>query len=75
DDYQSDIQFGEWLRSRRMERGLTLEAAAEKAAMPVERLKGLEMGYSERGITPGEATHLAKLYGLKLEDFLAQATQ
>ncbi len=75
DDYQADIRFGEWLRSQRVRTGLSLEAAAQGAGLTLERLKGLEMGLSERGITRPEATRLCGVYHLELQELLAQAAR
>lgn len=75
DDYQADIRFGEWLRSQRVRTGLSIEAAAQGAGLTMERLKGLEMGLSERGITRTEASRLCGVYRIALEELLAQAAR
>ena len=75
DDFQSDIQFGEWLRSQRVRLGSTIEQAAQLAKIPLERLKALELGLSERGITQNESVRLSTLYKLPLAEVLARATK
>jgi hypothetical protein len=75
DDYQADIRFGEWLRSQRVRVGMSLEDAAKSASLSVERLKGLEMGLSERGITRAEAVRISKVYQIGVDDLLAQAAR
>ncbi len=75
DDYDCDIRFGEWLRSARTKQQLTVEAAAQSAAMPAERLKALELGYSDRGITQDESVRLSKVYRIPLEELLREATR
>lgn len=73
DDYQFDVQFGEWLRQQRDHLQLSLEAAAQQAGMTAERLKGLELGYSQKGITHAESTRLCATYRLSLDEFLKKA--
>jgi transcriptional regulator with XRE-family HTH domain len=75
DDYDSDIRFGEWLRNARTRAELTLETAAQASTIPLERLKALELGYSDRGITRDEASRLAQAYRVPLEDVLHEATR
>lgn len=75
DDYQSDIRFGEWLSSQRTKIGITLEAAAREAAIAVERLKALEKGYCERGITRAESVRLCNVYRVELSELLSQASK
>jgi transcriptional regulator with XRE-family HTH domain len=73
DDYQSDIHFGEWLRKVREQKGLTIERAAREAMIEASRLRALEVGYAERGITRPEATRLSTAYQITLDDLLLQA--
>lgn len=73
DDYQSDIHFGEWLRNIREKSGLSLERVAALTAMEVSRLKALEVGYADRGITLSEAKKLSAAYKVGLEELLEEA--
>ena len=73
DDYAADIRFGEWLRSQRVRVGLSLEESAKLAMITVERLKGLEMGLSGKGITRSEATRLGTAYKLEVHDIIERA--
>jgi hypothetical protein len=75
DDYQADIKFGEWLRAQRVKTGLSLEDASKGAELSVERLKGLETGLSERGVTRPEAVRLCTLYRIDLKDLLSAAAR
>jgi transcriptional regulator with XRE-family HTH domain len=75
DDYQADIRFGEWLRAQRVRAGLSLEDAAKRADLSVGRLKALEMGLSERGVTRVEATKLGAAYSVPLAELLEQASR
>ena len=75
DDYQSDIRFGEWLRTQRVRAGLTLESASTATGLPVDRLKALEMGLSDRGITKAEANKISGLYKIPLHEFLEEASR
>src|SRR5689334_7441788 len=73
DDYQSDVQFGEWLRKQREQKGLTLERASKEAMIETSRLKALEVGYADRGITRSEAVRLCAVYKIAVGEFLTQA--
>ncbi len=75
DDYQADIRFGEWLRSQRVRAGLNLEKAALGCSIPTERLKALEMGLSERGVTRQESVRICSAYKISLNEFLEQAAR
>jgi transcriptional regulator with XRE-family HTH domain len=75
DDYQADICFGEWLRSQRVRTGLTIEKAAEDSNISIQRLKALEMGLSERGITRSESVRVCTVYQVPLQDLLVQAVK
>jgi hypothetical protein len=73
DDYASDVEFGKWLKDRRVAAGLTIEQAGKDGQISVQRLKSLEMGFCERGITRTEATRLCALYRMELKDLLSRA--
>ena len=73
DDYTSDMKFGQWLRDQRAAKGFTIEQAAERTGLSVERIKSLELGYSERGVTKSESTQLCTAYGIGLDLFLERA--
>jgi transcriptional regulator with XRE-family HTH domain len=74
DDYELDINFGYWLKDQRISAGFTLEEAAKKSNVSIQRLKSLEMGYAERGITQAESERLCAVYQIALEDFLKRAS-
>ena len=74
DDYTADIRFGEWLRLKRSNVGLSIEATAKLAELSVRRLKGIEMGLSGRGITGQEAKRLGSVYGIELKEILDRAS-
>lgn len=73
DDYNSDSKFGHWLRQQRVTAGLTLKQAALKTGLTEERIKALEIGYAERGITHAESQKLAAIYKVKLDEFISMA--
>lgn len=73
-DHEIDVEFGQWLRNQRNNCGLTLEVASQKSGVPVERLKSLELGYAEKGITKVESDRLKALYRLDLQELLDRAT-
>ena len=75
DDYSQDMDFGKWLKQLREASGQTIEQIAQKAQLTPERLRSLELGYSERGITKPEATRLAKAYNVETKVFLARAVE
>jgi transcriptional regulator with XRE-family HTH domain len=75
DDYQSDKQFGAWLKEQRTRVGLTLEDAAAKSCIADSRLKSLEVGYAEKGINKDECEKLASLYKIDLKSFLNRAAE
>ncbi len=72
-DHEIDIEFGQWLRDRRTRSGLTLEQAAERSKMPVERLKSLELGYAQRGVTQQESEKICATFKINLQEFLDRA--
>lgn len=72
-DHEIDIEFGVWLRDRRVQCGLTLEQAAARTTVAVERLKSLELGYAEKGITQNESKKICAAYKISLEEFLGRA--
>lgn len=75
DDYQADIRFGEWLRGQRVRAGLSLEKAALGCSIPAERLKALEMGLSDKGITRPESVRICDAYKISLKELLDQAAR
>lgn len=75
DDFAADVKFGEWLREQRNRMGLTLEECAKRAALSVERLKCLELGLSERGITSSEGSRLASVYQVSLAELSGLAAK
>ncbi len=74
-DYESDITFGLWLKDQRVRNGFTIEEASKKAEIPLQRLKSLEIGYAEKGITYAESKKLSGLYKIVLEDFIQRASE
>ncbi|MGZ6369429.1 MAG: helix-turn-helix domain-containing protein [Bdellovibrionota bacterium] len=72
-DFESDSEFGKWLKEQRARCSLTVEEAAQKSGVPVARLKSLEMGYAEKGIIQSECEKLAALYKIALKTFLQHA--
>lgn len=72
-DYDEDVQFGHWLREQRTRVGLTLEQAAATTGVPEARLKSLEMGYAEKGITMSESKKLSATYRVELKELLDKA--
>lgn len=72
-DHEIDIEFGQWLRDRRMGCGLTLEQSAQRTGIPSERLKSLELGYAQKGITSQESQRLCALYRLDAQELLDRA--
>lgn len=73
-DHEIDIEFGQWLRDRRTASGLTLEQAAQRTGLPSERLKSIELGYAQKGITQQESQRLCALYRLDAQELLDRAT-
>ncbi len=73
DDYDSDVQFGAWLREKRVGAGFSLEQVAEKSAISIDRLKSLEVGYADRSITRAESERLSAVYGLTLQECIDRA--
>lgn len=72
-DYEADSNFGRWLRDQRVCMGLTLEQTSLKTGITISRLKALEMGYAERGITHGESEKISAAYKLVLREILSRA--
>jgi hypothetical protein len=75
DDYQSDKQFGAWLKEQITRAGLSLEEASARSCIPDSRLKSLEVGYAEKGINKDECEKLATLYKIDLKSFLQHAAE
>jgi len=75
DDYAQDMDFGKWLKQLRESSGQSIEQIAQLAQITPERLRSLELGYSERGITKAEAERLAKAYKVDKAAFLARAVE
>lgn len=73
DDYTDDMEFGKWLRDQRVNAGLSLEEASEQAEISPQRLKSLEMGLSDKGITHKESERLSKTYRVVLKEILEKA--
>lgn len=73
DDYELDVRFGLWLKEAREKAGLSLTDAARTSRIPEARLKSLEVGYADRGITRRESESLCVVYKVPLENFLRQA--
>jgi hypothetical protein len=74
DDYDSDSKFGHWLREQRITAGLNVKQAALKSGISEERIKALEIGYAERGITHSESQKLSMIYKINLPELLSMAT-
>jgi hypothetical protein len=72
-DYEADIEFGKWMRERRMSAGLSIEQAAIKALMSETRIKSLETGLAVKGIQRKEVEMLSSLYGVAVKEFMAKA--
>ena len=72
-DHEIDIEFGQWLRDTRMQCKLTIEEAARNSALSVERLKSLELGYAEKGVTRQESQKLCATYRIDLNELLDRA--
>ena len=72
-DHEIDIEFGQWLRDRRAQCDLTLEQAAQRTSIAVERLKSLELGYAEKGVTQAESKKICAAYKIDLTEFLDRA--
>ncbi len=72
-DYESDSRFGHWLRDQRVRAGLNLRQAAMNSGIAEERLKALEIGYAERGITLSESEKISAAYKVTLVEFLSKA--
>ena len=75
DDFAADMRFGDWLVKTREAAKLSLRDAANAAGMREERLKGLELGYSEKGITRAEAASISKAYSLAVDIVLKRALE
>jgi ribosome-binding protein aMBF1 (putative translation factor) len=71
---QIDLEFGHWLKDQRVRVGLSLDDAAEKVMISSSRLKSLEMGFAEKGITKTEAERLSQIYKVQLDDVLKRAS-
>jgi transcriptional regulator with XRE-family HTH domain len=74
-DYDSDITFGIWLKDQRVANGLSIEDVSRKSGISVQRLKSLEIGYAEKGITHAESQKLCVLYKIELKDFIQRAAE
>lgn len=72
-DHEIDIEFGQWLRDLRMRCKMSVEQAAQSSALSTERLKSLELGYAEKGITAQESKKICAAYKVSLDEFLARA--
>jgi transcriptional regulator with XRE-family HTH domain len=72
-DHEIDIEFGQWLRDLRAGSGLTIEQASQRSGVPVERLKSLELGYAEKGVTQQESKKICVAYKVDLQEFLDRA--
>lgn len=72
-DHEIDVEFGQWLRDRRTRTGLSLEQAAERSNTSVDRLKSLELGYAEKGITGPESKKISAVYKIDLQELLDKA--
>lgn len=72
-DHEIDMEFGRWLRDLRAAAKLTLEQAATQSGVSAERLKSLELGYAEKGVTQQESKRICATYKVSLEEFLAHA--
>lgn len=75
DDYELDVMFGKWLRDLRVAAGLSLEDAAKHSGLPEQRLKSLEVGYAEKGITQRESETLSRAYKVPLKEILQRASK
>jgi transcriptional regulator with XRE-family HTH domain len=73
DDYELDLRFGAWLRDQRVAVNLTIEQASKESGISSQRMRSLELGYSEKGITRSESEKLSALYKTKLSEFLHYA--
>ena len=73
-DHEVDMEFGQWLRDQRAKTKLTMEEAAQRAGLLPERLKSLELGYAEKGITQQEAQKLCSAYRIDIKELLDKAT-
>jgi transcriptional regulator with XRE-family HTH domain len=72
-DYDSDIAFGVWLRDQRTFSGISIEQVSRLCGLSVERLKSLEIGYAEKGITYPESQKLSAIYKISFDDFIRRA--
>lgn len=59
-----DVTIGEWLRSLRTAKGMTLDEAAVSTQIPLDRLYLLEKGLAKVGVKKRELDKLARLYGI-----------
>ena len=57
-------------RRLRLERGWQVDELAKRAGIPVDRLREIESGSTEAWFE--EAVHLARAYGIPIEDVAAQ---
>lgn len=72
-DHEIDIEFGQWLRDTRVGCGLTIEQAADRSTVPLARLKSLELGYAEKGVTSKESQKISAAYRVDLQELLDRA--
>lgn len=63
-EYELDIEFGDWIRRIREKKGLSLYEAARRAGIQQDRLREIETGHSTKGITRPESSALAICYGV-----------
>lgn len=73
DDYELDLTFGQWLREQRMTLKLSVEQVSHVCGISSQRLRSLEVGYAEKGITREESEKLCSLYKKELKEFLEHA--
>lgn len=72
-EHEIDIEFGQWLRDMRTRYKLSIEQAAKDSSLSVERLKSLELGYAEKGITAQESKKISHVYNVNLNELLDRA--
>ncbi len=73
-DYDADIVFGAWLRDQRVSAGMSIEEVSKKSGISIQRIKSLEVGYAEKGITKAESEQLCTAYKIVLKDFIHRAS-
>ena len=73
-DYESDIELGQWIRDERTRCGLSLTDVARTSGISAQRLKELEDGQAKKSITRLEAKSLAVAYKIELSEILRRAT-